>query len=79
MSRRRLRLLPESAYDFWALDGRDGEKGPVRATLKAARKDARDMRRAARARPHIFFACQIWVEWAVNEAKVLRLLARVRP
>jgi hypothetical protein len=69
------RLLPEAAYDFWALDGRDGEKGPLRATLKAARKDARDMRREARKKPHIFFSSQIWVEWSVNEEKVRRLLA----
>lgn len=70
------RLLPESCYDFWAHDGRDGEVGPIRATLKAARKDARDMRREARRRPHVFFAVQIWVEWEVNERKVLWLLSR---
>jgi hypothetical protein len=70
--------LPDAAYDFWALDGRNGETGPRRATIADARKDARAMRRVARARPHVFFACQIWVEWALNERKVLSLLTEVR-
>lgn len=75
MSRRR--LLPETAYDFWAHDCRDGEIGPRRDTLAQAREDARVMRRVARTSVNVFFACQIWVEWEVNEKKVLRLLGAV--
>ncbi len=69
------RILPEAAYDFWAHDGRDGEEGPRRDTLAEARADARAMRKVARSKPHVFFSHQIWVAWAVNERKVLRLLA----
>jgi hypothetical protein len=72
------RLLPQSAYDFWAIDHRDGEEGPRRATLAAARKDARAMRKIARRSPNLFFGFLIQVEWEMNEAKVLRLLRLAR-
>lgn len=71
--RRRLdeRLLPESAYDFFTHDGRDGEIGAMRDTLAEARTDARKLRAALPSykRP------AIEVCWHVNERKVLLLLA----
>ncbi len=68
MSRRR--TLPEAAYDFWATDGRDGERGVVRDTLLAARADVRKWRRTLVP----WSRCVIHVEWEVSEMKVLRLL-----
>ena len=64
------RWLPEAAYDFWALDGRDGDKGWTRDTLAAAKLDAKTWRAKLKSyqRP-----C-IQVVWAVNERKVLALL-----
>lgn len=66
------RLLPEAAYDFWARDGRDGEEGRRRDSLAFARRDARRWKATIL---DSWRRCVITVEWAVNERKVLRLLA----
>jgi hypothetical protein len=63
------RLLPEAAYDFWARDGRDGEEGPRRESIAAARSD-----KATWPVRHAYQRSAITVEWAVNERKVLALL-----
>ena len=68
------RILPEAAYDFYARDGRDGETGPMRSTIHAARKDAREMRGNLPS----YSRCVIEVIWCVNETKVLKLLQRRR-
>ena len=64
------RTLPESAYDFYARDGRDGELGKTRDTLAEAQADARAMRAPLTSyqRP------AIEVCWRVNERKVMRML-----
>ncbi len=64
------RLLPEAAYDFWAVDDRDGETGPKRDTLAEARADVRRWR----SKELSYKRCVICLEWEVNERKVLRLL-----
>jgi hypothetical protein len=66
----RRRILPEAAYDFWAEDGYDGEKGPVRDSLAHARSDAK----VWRADSVKWKRCRIKVWWRVNERKVLALL-----
>ncbi len=64
------RLLPEAAYDFHVVDGRDGEREGPFGTLAAAKRVAKRWRDdlVRRQRP-----C-IEIEWLVNERKVLRLL-----
>lgn len=64
------RLLPATAYDFWAEDGRDGERGHIRDTLVDARADAKWWR----AKLESWQRCVITVEWGLNERKVLALL-----
>lgn len=64
------RLLPEAAYDFWAVDCRGGERGSVRNTIAEARKDARAMR--APLEWYQRRVIEVW--WRVSERKVLRLL-----
>lgn len=66
---RRSRLLPDMAYDFYAIDIRDGEEGPRRDTLRDAQRDAVKMR-APLERWRRFIS----VEWELNERKVLSLL-----
>ncbi len=68
MSRRR--ILPEAAYDFWARDGRDGERSHVCDTLR----DARAVTKEWRATLDAWNRCVITVGWEVSERKVLRLL-----
>ncbi len=64
------RLLPEAAYDFWAYDGRDGERGPTRDTIAAAKVDMRRLRGLLPS----YERCVITVEWKLNERKLLTLL-----
>lgn len=64
------RLLPEAAYDFWAHDARDGENRPKRDTMAEAQLEVREWRKALDPWKR---SC-IYVEWRVNERKVLRLL-----
>ena len=65
------RILPEAAYDFWAHDGRDGERGAMRDTAAEARADVKRIR----ATLDHWKRAAIQLQWAVNERKVLRLLA----
>ncbi len=69
----RRRKLPEAAYDFWAQDSRDHEKGPVRGTLLDAYNDVKEWRLMLVP----WSRCVITIQWEVNEAKVLRLLKKV--
>lgn len=65
------RLLPEAAYDFWAYDCRDGEKRPKRDTFAEALAEVKHWRKALDSWKR---SC-IYVDWKINEKKVLRLLA----
>ena len=68
------RVLPDSCYDFFVVDDRDGEMfGPFDA-IDAARKKAK----AALDQLPSWQRCVIVVEWKVNERKVLAALARRR-
>jgi hypothetical protein len=64
------RILPESCYDFWAEDSRDGEKGSVRGTEAQARLDVSIWRN----RLQEWQRCCISLRRRVNERKVLALL-----
>jgi len=72
------RLLLECCYDFWAVDGYDGERSRTCDTLAEAKAEQRRMR----AQPHYvrcpWDRCRITVEWAVSERKVLAHIAQVR-
>ena len=71
MSRRK---LPDAAYDFWAVDSRDGERRPIRDTLAEAKADAAKWRNGLSS----WNRCCISVDWQVNEGKVSRIVRCLR-
>lgn len=71
---KRKRSLPESAYDFWVRDGRDGEVTPRRDTLAEARSDLAIVRHGEDS----WSRCCWEIKWEVNERKVKRMLDALR-
>jgi len=70
----RRRALPESAYDFYTHDGRDGELGPTRDTFEEAKRDQKSIREKLA----VWQRCTIEVCWELCEKKILRLISKKR-
>lgn len=66
----RRRLLPEAAYDFFARDSYDNERGPIRDTLAEAQDDVRMMR----SRIDSWNRSRIQCVSRLNERKIAKLL-----
>ncbi len=62
----RNRILLDSAYDFFVIDGRDGEiRGPF-DTSEDAKREAKKWRKTL----DKCMRCCIYVDWKVNERKI---------
>lgn len=68
------RLLPDACYDFYAVDGRDGERwGPYRTI-----NEAQSERKRRRAGMDSWMRPAVYLESEVNERKVLAVIRAAR-